>query len=129
VRFLLDTHVLLWLLGASDRVSSQSRAVLADTQNAVLVSVVSVWEIVIKVGLGKLQAPPDVGSWLPPRLESTHFTSLRVELGHVLGVEKLPHYHTDPFDRLLIAQAIAEDLTLVTADQKIQRYDVRVLRC
>jgi PIN domain nuclease of toxin-antitoxin system len=129
VRFLLDTHTLLWLLAGSERVSEQTREVLADPRNAVFVSVVCAWEIAIKVALGKLEVPPDVRSWLPAEIVASRLATLPITLDHALAVEHLPPHHTDPFDRLLIAQAIAENLTIVTGDAQFERYEVRVIRC
>jgi PIN domain nuclease of toxin-antitoxin system len=129
VRFLLDTHVLLWLLAGSDRVSDQTREVLADPHNDVFVSAASAWEIAIKVGLRKLDVPPDVRSWLPSELAASRLATLPISLGHALGVERLPPHHADPFDRLLIAQALAEDMVLVSNDHQLERYEVRLMRC
>jgi PIN domain nuclease of toxin-antitoxin system len=129
VRFLLDTHVLLWLLAGSARIGDAVLATLADQRHQVFVSAVSGWEIAIKVGLGRLDVPPDLRSWLPAAINASGVDVLQVSLEHTLGVEALPHHHRDPFDRLLIAQAITEDMTLVTADRQFDQYDVRLLRC
>ena len=127
--FLLDTNVLLWLLAGSERVDEQTRSMLADPRNTILVSVVSGWEIAIKVGLGKLNVPPNIAGWLPGALATSRLRVLPITLAHALGVEHLPPHHGDPFDRLLIAQAIEEDLTLVSADAQFERYGVSVIRC
>jgi PIN domain nuclease of toxin-antitoxin system len=128
VRFLLDTHVLLWLLAGSERVSERTRSALADPGNAVFVSAASAWEIAIKVGLGKLSIPPDVQTWLPQQLAASRLAVLPVSIDHALGVERLPAHHADPFDRLLVAQAMAEALVLVSDDRHVARYGVRVMR-
>jgi PIN domain nuclease of toxin-antitoxin system len=129
VRLLLDTHVLLWLLAGSERVSDEVREVLADPRNEVFVSAASGWEIAIKVGLGKLDVPPDVRSWLPVELTASRLTILPISLDHALGVENLPAHHADPFDRVLIAQALAEDMVLVSNDHQIDRYEIRLMHC
>ena len=129
MNLLLDTHALLWWLLDSDRLRGRAYDAIADAHNAVFVSAATVWEIAIKAGLGKLDVPPDLTVWLPSEFSANQFAALPIHMSHALGVERLPNLHADPFDRLLIAQAIAEGLTLVTADQKIERYDVRVLRC
>jgi PIN domain nuclease of toxin-antitoxin system len=129
VRFLLDTNALLWLLAGSERVDEATRSLLADPRNAVFVSVVSVWEIVIKVALGKLDVPRNVASWLPDALTASRLTLLPITLNHPLGVERLPPHHSDPFDRLLIAQAMTEDMIIVTSDAEFARYEVRIIRC
>ena len=129
MKILLDTHVLLWLLAGSERVSEQARSLLADPHNDVFVSVASAWEIAIKVALGKLDVPPDVRSWLPAELAASRLTTLPITFDHALSVEHLPPHHADPFDRLLIAQALAEEMVLVSNDHQFARYDIRVIRC
>jgi PIN domain nuclease of toxin-antitoxin system len=121
---LLDTHVLLWFLGAPERLRP---AVLARIQNAreiVFVSAISVWETELKRALGKLEAPDD----LEERLEAQRFTELPLQTRHVRVLRNLPGLHRDPFDRMLAAQAITDQLTLVTADRKLQAYPVKTLR-
>ena len=129
MRFLLDAHILIWFMAGSSLLGDDTRALLIDRRNRVFVSVVSGWEIAIKVGLGKLALPTNVHTWLPGELVAAGFDILPITLDHALAVELLLPLHHDPFDRLLIAQALAEDLTLVTADRQIQRYDVQVLPC
>jgi PIN domain nuclease of toxin-antitoxin system len=129
VNVLLDTNALLWWLADSHRLGQPARAVLADPSNTVYVSAASAWEIAIKVGLGKLTAPPHVASWLPDALTASRFTPLPITVNHALGVEELPPHHADPFDRLIIAQAIAEDLRVVTSDRQLGFYDIRLIPC
>jgi PIN domain nuclease of toxin-antitoxin system len=129
VSFLLDTNVLLWLLIGSDRVSQSTRNLLADPLNDVFVSAASAWEIALKVSRGKLAVPPNIAVWLPAQLAANRLAPLPVTIAHAAGVEHLPPHHADPFDRLLIAQALAENLPIVTGDRQLQHYDVRVIRC
>jgi len=129
VNVLLDTSALLWWLADSPRLRQAARDVIASPENAVHVSAASAWEIAIKVGLGRLAAPADVATWLPAALRENRFTPLPISVGHAAEVETLPTHHTDPFDRLLIMQARAEDLWLMTGDAVMGRYDVRVIRC
>ena len=129
MRFLLDTHVLLWLLAGSARIGEELAHTLADPGNTVYVSAVTAWEIAIKVGLGKLAVPPDLHDWLPAEIAAAGLTPLPIELNHALAVERLPRHHADPFDRLLIAQAIAEGLSLVSEDRIFAAYEVRLVRC
>lgn len=123
MNLLLDTHALLWALADDERLSAPARGALIDGHNRVLVSAVSGWEITIKKGLGKLRAPDD----LPEQLVARRFAPLDVTFAHGLAVGELPDHHADPFDRLLIAQARTEGLTLVTRDERIPRYDVATL--
>jgi len=123
VRLLLDTHVLLWALTDDPSLSAAARAAIVDGRNRVVVSAVSAWEITIKRSLGKLRAPAD----LAEEVAAHRFTPLAVSLEHALAVGALPDLHRDPFDRLLVAQAGVEGLTIVTRDRAIARYDVDVL--
>ena len=125
---LIDTHILLWLLVGSSRLTGGVYATLADRRNTVFLSVASTWEIAIKVGLGKLNLPANLHAWLPEELEASDVRMLQIRPEHNLGVEVLPHHHRDPFDRLLISQATSDGLTIVTADRVFGQYDVALLR-
>jgi PIN domain nuclease of toxin-antitoxin system len=129
VRFLLDTNVLLWLLIGSDRVSEAMRHLLADPLHEVFVSAASAWEIAIKASRGRLSVPPNIAVWLPAQLAANRLAPLPVTIAHAASVEHLPPHHTDLFDRLFIAQALAENLPIVTGDRQLENYDVRVIRC
>lgn len=120
---LLDTHVLLWVLTNDPTLADAGRQSIVDGSNRVFVSAVTAWEITIKKALGKLRAPDDLLAQLTER----RFTGLDVTIAHALAVGRLPDHHTDPFDRLLIAQAQTDRLTLVTRDPNIARYDVETL--
>lgn len=127
MRYLLDTHVLLWLRGNDARFSrTKWEAVLFSGDNEVLVSVASLWEIAIKRSLGKLVMDGDLtefGSSLETRLG---FRLVPVELPHLSQLEKLPFHHRDPFDRLLISQAIEEGAVVITDDRQWKRYPVKI---
>lgn len=120
MRLLLDTHVLLWWLADAPELEARARAAIADAANLVYVSAVSVWEIEIKRALGKLRVPAD---WAKSLNEGA-FRRLPVTWEHALRVARLPPIHRDPFDRLLVAQAHVERLTLVTGDATVRRYGV-----
>jgi PIN domain nuclease of toxin-antitoxin system len=120
---LLDTQVLLWCLSDPKRLAPKARRRIESSGQIVLVSVVSAWEIEIKRALGKLEAPTD----LEVQLAEKRFTELALRLPHVAELSSLPNLHRDPFDRMLIAQARVEQLTLVTADEQIQSYPVKSL--
>ena len=127
MNLLLDTSALLWWLAGSDRPAGRAQAATADPGNRVYVSAASAWEIAIKAGLGKLEVPADLATWLPAELIANRFTPLAIDLRHALEVEHLPWHHSDPFDRLLIAQAAAEGLAIVTGDSQFERYDVQIV--
>jgi len=120
MRLLLDTHVLLWWLADDHRLSAEHRVLIADASNVVLASAMTIAEIAIKASLGKLEAPDD----LLPTLETGGFDELPFESRHADLLRKLPWHHRDPFDRMLIAQAIAEQLTVLTADPHFTAYGV-----
>lgn len=124
MRVLLDTNVVVWLLlGRREQIPDRVREVLAEPRNPVLVSAASVWEIAIKRSVGKLRIEP---RW-PAALKRLGFEHCPVTAEHAAAVESLPWLHRDPFDRLLVAQAMLEDVSLVTADSRIRSYDVPTL--
>jgi len=124
MRFLLDTHVWLWTLTAPDRLSADTRALLEDPANQLLLSAASSWEIAIKYRLGKLPLPEPPSVFVPPRLVRDGIAELPIRHHHALAVANLPQHHNDPFDRLLIAQAQVERLTLISADRRLAPYGV-----
>ncbi|MBZ9844578.1 type II toxin-antitoxin system VapC family toxin [Mesorhizobium sp. CA5] len=117
--FLADTHIILWSISDDRRLSEQHRAIL-NSEAMVFASAASVWEIAIKRSIGKLQAPDD----LPGLLPRMRFQPLAVTLQHAHAVGDLPPHHGDPFDRLLIAQAQVENLTILTSDSHFARYSI-----
>lgn len=123
--FLLDTQIFIWWMEKSPRLSNELLKLLNDPQDQILLSVASVWEMVIKKGKKKLKTPKDIEGGI----KASGFSILPIEISHVLAVEKLPLYHKDPFDRVLVAQAQAENLTLITSDQKIWKYSINILKC
>jgi PIN domain nuclease of toxin-antitoxin system len=123
VRLLLDTHTLLWALSDVPRVADDARRAIEDPDTDVFVSAVSAWEIATKQASGRLAAPDD----LEPSLNAKEFSPLEITVAHGLRAGALPLHHRDPFDRMLVAQAQLEGLTIVTRDVRIARYDVAVL--
>ena len=123
MQLLLDTHVLLWALTDHERLGPAAREVITDRRSLVCVSAASAWEITIKTTLGKLRAPGN----LAVALGDAGFEPLAISVDHALAVGQLPDIHRDPFDRILLAQAITEGLTLVTSDPALRRYDVALL--
>ena len=127
MKLLLDTHVLLWWLIGSRRLGKGARQAIGDPINVVFVSAVSAWEVAIKRALAKLPVPPNVATWLPVEMAANGFLALPITVAHATAVEHLPPHHRDPFDRLLIAQAHAEQLTLVTSDLAMSPYGALLL--
>jgi PIN domain nuclease of toxin-antitoxin system len=127
MRYLLDTHVWLWLQTQPERVSDDVRDRLGDGAAQLLLSAASSWEIAIKHALGKLPLPEPPKTYVPSRMRHDGVDGLPVTHAHALHVATLPPHHGDPFDRLLVAQSQVEDVPLVTADPRITRYDVTVV--
>ncbi|UUO13399.1 MULTISPECIES: type II toxin-antitoxin system VapC family toxin [Aphanizomenonaceae] len=118
--FLLDTHVLLWWLANDPKLSADVREIIRNPVNDSFVSAATIWEIAIKTSLGKLKQPDD----LLAVLRDNRFEVLDISAEHCLNVGSLPWHHKDPFDRMLISQALVEGLTIITVDQKFKFYDV-----
>lgn len=124
MRILLDTHVFLWWLADSKALSALARKKITDA-DAVFVSSASLWEAVIKIGLGKLKADP---MSLYQGIAASGFVSLPVNAEHTLALAKLPDHHKDPFDRILLAQALSEPLHFLTADRALSAYSALVVQ-
>lgn len=122
MRLLLDTHVLLWWL-ADERLSPEARLAIGDPANTAFISAVSAWEISVKKALGKLTAPDD----LEQQIWSGGFLALPMTIGHGVAAGELESHHDDPFDRMLIAQARAEGLAIVTRDRRFSDYGVALI--
>ena len=123
MELLLDTHAFLWWLKDDRQLGSESRAAIASRHNVVFVSAASAWEIAVKRASGKLDAPGDIAGWIT----SNDFERLSVDVEHAIRAGELPLHHTDPFDRILVAQAQHEQLTLVTGDAELGSYGVAIL--
>jgi PIN domain nuclease of toxin-antitoxin system len=121
MRLLLDTHAFLWAISDDPRLGSMSRELVAERAEAVTFSLVSLWEIAIKHSLGRGDMPISAGQALA-WMEASRFEPLTVAAKHILTLEQLPQHHRDPFDRLLVAQAISESLTLLSADSQFHAY-------
>jgi PIN domain nuclease of toxin-antitoxin system len=121
--FLLDTHIFLWWMEGRKKFSPKIESILKDESNQVFISVISIWEMIIKSNINKLQLPDN----LQEGIAESGFSILQLSLSHVFGLDSLPMFHNDPFDRILIAQTITEKLTLITSDEKIKKYNIPVL--
>jgi Uncharacterized protein conserved in bacteria len=127
MNLLLDTHVLLWWMADDPALGDRARDAIADPANGVWVSAASAWEIAIKAGLGRLTLPGPVAEVLPAVLVENDFSPLPITVEHGLRVSEMPPVHADPFDRILIAQAITQSWTIVSADAVFARYPVTLL--
>jgi PIN domain nuclease of toxin-antitoxin system len=126
MRALLDTHTFIWLDNDPGKLSETVAALCSDKENVLFLSIASVWEMQIKLKLGKLTLPLALDKTIAEQRQANGLHLLPIELRHVLALDVLPDHHKDPFDRLLIAQAKAEGLTLITNDPVITKYPVTV---
>lgn len=126
-RFLIDTHCWLWAMGASGRLNDAATELIRNEENTIVFSAVIAWEVAIKAGLGKLDLPEPAGQYVASALADDMVKPLPIYIHHALRVAELPLHHRDPFDRLLIAQAQAEGLPLITADARIAAYDIEII--
>jgi PIN domain nuclease of toxin-antitoxin system len=124
MRYLLDTHAFLWLVTADPNLSRSAEQLIRAGGNRCFVSMTSLWEIAIKVGIGKLSLNAPYAAYVPREIANNNLTTLPITLDHTTVVATLPHHHRDPFDRLLIAQAIAEGMPIVSADASFDAYGV-----
>ena len=125
MRLLLDTHAFLWWIADDARLSKRARSAIATRRDECFVSIASCWEIAIKVSLEKLKLKASVDRFIPEQLAVNSFSLLPIEFAHVARVARLPFHHRDPFDRLLAAQGLIDDLTVVSADPIFRRYGVK----
>jgi PIN domain nuclease of toxin-antitoxin system len=126
-RVLLDTHSFLWFITVDPKLSAPARRVISAGANELLLSIASAWEIAIKVSLGRLPISEPLETFIPEQLRLNRIQLLPIELRHTFEAARLPLFHRDPFDRLLIAQAIAESLPVVSADPAFDSYPIRRL--
>ncbi len=124
---LLDTHAFLWFCQDDPLLSTRARALIEDAGNRKVVSVASCWEVAIKAGLGKLRLGEPSAAYLPNALSRTGFELLPISLAHATAVELMPLHHRDPFDRLLVAQAVADGIPVVSIDAQFDAYGVNRL--
>jgi PIN domain nuclease of toxin-antitoxin system len=127
VKLLLDTHAFIWFDGAPSRLSGKARAACADRTNELYLSLAGIWELQIKIQLGKLTLRSDLFSILSEQQRTNRLRLLAIELPDILGLAALPAHHRDPFDRLIISQAQRGGFELVTHDPEIAMYPVRIL--
>lgn len=126
-RVMLDTHVFLWAASEPERLSTAARNAIEDPTSEIFISAAVVWEIVIKHALGKLQLPASPASFIPTLIAQLGFRALPITHEHALTLGVLPKHHNDPFDRMMIAQARCEGMTLISTDSNVARYAVQYL--
>jgi PIN domain nuclease of toxin-antitoxin system len=127
VRVLLDSHTLLWAAIEDDRLPPGVRDLIADVRTRVVVSVATTWELTLKAMAGRLVLPDSPADHFAEHIDEFGYELLPVHQRHVAALPELPAIHQDPFDRMLVAQALVEDLDLVSGDERIRRYPVRTI--
>ncbi|HYL27770.1 MAG TPA: type II toxin-antitoxin system VapC family toxin [Candidatus Nitrosotalea sp.] len=127
MRLLLDTHVWLWMGSWPERLGANTREEVSNPANGLFLSIASAWEITEKKARGKLELPMDVATYLTSRLAHSQANLLTISLEHIFALRSLPEHHRDPFDRMIVAQALAEGMQLVTADTQVLSYPVATL--
>jgi PIN domain nuclease of toxin-antitoxin system len=127
VRVLLDTNVFLWIVSDDRKLSAAARKVFLDDETSPLVSAASIWEMMVKVSLGKLTLPANPGQFITEQLYLNSCTLLDITVDHCAAVTSLPFHHKDPFDRLIIAQSIVERVPVLSADGTWKKYGVKNL--
>lgn len=125
MRLLLDTHSFLWWVADKPELPTKARRVITNPENECFVSLASCWEIAIKTSIGKLKLPTPIERFIPEQFSLNSFSPLEVQFNHIVHVAHLPFHHRDPFDRLLAAQAIEEEMAIVSADAIFKRYGVK----
>lgn len=127
MKILLDTHIFLWFISGNAQLSVNVRDVIRNSDNEVYLSVVSVWETIVKYQLGKLPLPESPETYLPKQRELHQIASLALDESSVVQLAKLPPLHRDPFDRMLICQALQHGLTIATVDTAVRAYPISAL--
>jgi len=127
MRILIDTHIFLWAITGDPKLSSAHRALYLDEANDLFLSLASVWEILIKVQIGKLPLPVPAMPYIARQMGQNRVNRLPIQISHLEALEALPLINKDPFDRMLVAQARAEGMPILSADPTMRKYDVPVL--
>ena len=124
MRYLLDTHTLLWITTDDVRLSDKVKEIYLDAENVIFCSIASVWELAIKTSIGKIKFEKDLDDFIEVHVKGNNIDIAKIELPHVLRIANLPFHHRDPFDRLIIAQAIEDNLIILGSDSIFDKYKV-----
>ncbi len=127
MKYLLDTHTFLWFVLDDKRISTKAKSIIKDSKNEIYFSAASAWEIAIKTKLDRLKIKGDLESFIIEQLSTNSFVPLSITISHSLYTERLPQFHKDPFDRIIIAQSKVEKLSLISKDKNIKKYKVPIV--
>lgn len=124
MRHLLDTHTLLWIINGDPKLSEKVKSLFLDEDNDIAISMASIWEMAIKISLNKLKIPGPLAEFVAEHIKGNKINILPIELNHIYHLENLPFFHRDPFDRLIIAQAMAENMSILGQDEVFDQYSI-----
>lgn len=125
MRLIFDTHTLLWIVTNDSKLSKKAKSLFLNSKNEILFSFASIWEMAIKINLGRLSIDQSLKEFIKHHIKGNDIKLLSIELNHILLLENLPHHHRDPFDRLLICQAIAENIPIISSDKDLDLYTIK----
>lgn len=125
MRYLIDTHTLLWIVDNNPQLSKNAREIYLDEGNEILLSMASMWEIAIKISLKKLIIPGYLQDFVKEHILGNNIQILNISLSHIYRLETLEYHHRDPFDRLIISQSIEENIPVISSDDKFDRYGIK----
>ena len=124
MKYLLDTHSFLWFVLDDKRISTKAKSIIKDRQNEIFFSAASAWEMAIKIKLNRIKIKGELESFISEQLVTNSFIPLSITISHSLYTERLPQFHKDPFDRMIIAQSIVENLQLISKDKDVKKYKI-----
>lgn len=127
MQILLDTHIFLWLISDDADLSKKAKRIFLDQNNDLFLSLVSIWEIAIKISIGKLFLKKLIEQFIPEQLQENNIKQLNINFRHITKVTNLPFHHRDPFDRLLVAQALEENIPILSNDKAFDNYPIKRL--
>jgi PIN domain nuclease of toxin-antitoxin system len=127
MKILLDTQAFLWIISDAPELSKKAKKIFLDQENDLFLSLASIWEMAIKLSLGKLKLKQPIEKFFPAQLQENSILQLDISFRHVVGVTSLPFHHRDPFDRLIISQAIQENLPILSCDEVFDAYNIQRL--
>jgi PIN domain nuclease of toxin-antitoxin system len=125
MRYLIDTHTLLWVVTKDQRLSETAKQLYLNTDNIIFLSSASIWELIIKISLKKLSIESPIKEFIENQIKGNDIKILNIEIKHILSLENLPYYHRDPFDRLIICQSINENIPIVSSDKVFDSYPIK----
>jgi len=125
MKYLLDTHTLLWIVTNDPRLSKKAKSLYLNSENLIFFSITSLWELTIKISLKKLSIDEPLNEFIQIHIKGNDIKFLNIQVPHILLLENLPYHHRDPFDRLIIAQSIHEDITILSSDKIFDLYPIK----